>query len=244
MKKLLKRIKDFRQMFYLKQTWMLAHICVGAPQSTTRTTKGYNWNEFDYIIARYSEPGRYYHGLAHLEHGLKFLEICFKRGLISRRDFGLLLFTYFYHDVIMHFGRKDNELESAHRLGEFMIAAGFMWDHDTKRMQNLLMGTRDHQNPKDMDDLPLEDPLWPILNDADLLVFSAPFNIYDKYRENIWLEYSAICDRPTFVAGRLAFLKNFKKKTLFRTKGMAKRGEAIAAQNIDDEILFLEIEAL
>ena len=155
----------------------------------------------------------------------------------------MLMFVYFYHDVIMVFGAKDNELQSALRLREYMISAGFMPDHDTKRMESLLMGTRDHQNPKGMDDLPLTDPLWPILNDADLLVFSAPWYVYDRYAHNIWLEYSAICDRQTFIQGRAKFLLDFSKRPVFRTASFMKK-EKVAEANIRDELLRLGIESL
>ena len=227
---MLKWFKRVRQDFYLRQMWMTAHILVGA-----RT----DWNEFEHIKARYSEPGRHYHGLDHLEHGLRFLE---QYPHLERRARGLLMFVFFYHDVIMVFGAKDNEKKSALRLREYMIATNFMSDHETKRMENLLMGTRDHQNPKGMDDLPLTDPLWPILNDADLLVFSAPWYIYDRYAHNVWLEYSAICDRKTFIEGRAKFLLDFSRKPVFRTPSHMKK-EKVAEANIRDELLRLGIES-
>jgi predicted metal-dependent HD superfamily phosphohydrolase len=219
-----KAIKRLFQVFYLKTMWMTAHFVTGSKV---------NWNELDYIIARYDEKGRFYHGLNHLEHGLRFLEICAGKMGIERRAYGLLLFAYFYHDVIMNFGRKDNERLSADRARDYTKT--ILTEGEVQRIENLIMGTQDHQNPKDAHDLPMTDPLWPIMNDTDLLIFSAPWSVYSRYAQNVWEEYSAIVGRRDFVRGRREFLTKFRANPVFRTAGM-RRAEGIAVQNMTDEL--------
>src|SRR5690606_37799440 len=132
------------------------------------------WNELE---TRYSEKGRHYHNLLHLENMFSELEAV--KSEIS--DFTAISFSVFYHDVIYDASSKSNEEKSAakaeKRLGEL--------DIDRNKISLIsaqILATKSHQRSDDDD--------TNYLLDADLSVLGKDLKTYLQYTQNIRKEYS------------------------------------------------------
>jgi predicted metal-dependent HD superfamily phosphohydrolase len=192
-----------------------------------------DWDEFAKIMAAYGEKRRKYHGIRHLVHGFDVIRILLKEIPLTMREGAILMLAFFYHDIVYVVGNKNNEANSVKVAIPY--AMKIMRDDECLRMGNLIIGTADHQT------FSSTDPLWDIMNDADLAILSARPDIYKKYSKKVWQEYGAIVKRPQFAAGRASFLKEFNKNPIFRTHYMMRK-EAAAKQNIISEILDLSKE--
>jgi predicted metal-dependent HD superfamily phosphohydrolase len=174
------------------------------------------WNE---IEAGYSEKGRHYHNLLHLENMFRELEAV--KSNIS--DFTAISFSVFYHDVIYDASSKSNEEKSAakaeKRLGELHL--------DKDRISLIyaqILSTKSHQRSDD------EDTNY--LLDADLSVLGKDFNTYLEYTQNIRKEYSIYPDF-LYKPGRRKVLKHFLElESIFKTEYFKDKYEAQARENI------------
>jgi predicted metal-dependent HD superfamily phosphohydrolase len=204
---------------FLAERWTQAHADLGVtPDAQT----------LEEVLANWSSEGRHYHALSHLRHGLAALD---RYG----PDAALARLVWFFHDVIYEPSRTDNEEKSADWFEAYAHALGL--DADIlRRGRDLILFTRDHQGARS------DDPLWPLLNDADLAIFAAPRPAYDAYAENVWREYASAVPRPAFVAGRTAFLTAFKSRPIFLTEEM-KPMAPVAIANIETELERLREEA-
>lgn len=181
------------------------------------------WNE---IEARYSEKGRHYHNLLHLENMFRELETV--KNNIS--DFTAISFSVFYHDVIYDASSKSNEEKSAaqaeKRLEELHL------DRDRISLISAqILATKSHQRSDD------EDTNY--LLDADLSVLGKDFNTYLEYTQNIRKEYSIYPDF-LYKPGRRKVLKHFLElESIFKTEYFKQKYEAQAKENIAAELQLL-----
>ncbi len=206
---------------YLRGEWLTAHHMLGERA---------DMDEFEYVFNQYREPWRRYHGVSHLKYGLRNIVLILHSDPVKlpMREIGLVLLAYFYHDVIM--GGKDNEFASAERAAHYL--SRFLSPVEVERVKALILATADHQGSK------LQDPLWPILNDADLAILMSSPRTYRKYANNIWLEYKPVVSRADFITGRTRFLKNFTTKPVFKTVVM-KPFDKCAIDNMFAEMIDL-----
>lgn len=86
------------------------------------------WNE---IEQKYTGEGRYYHTLAHLDGLLKLLHGVQR----EMRDWNVVLFTLYYHDVIYSSVSNKNEEESAAFAEKRMKLAGIP-NQSIERLKN------------------------------------------------------------------------------------------------------------
>lgn len=181
------------------------------------------WNE---IETRYSEKGRHYHNLLHLENMFRELETV--KNNIS--DFTAISFSVFYHDVIYDASSKSNEEKSAgkaeKRLGELHL------DKDRISLISAqILTTKSHQRSDD------EDTNY--LLDADLSVLGKDFKTYLEYTQNIRKEYSIYPDF-LYKPGRRKVLKHFLElESIFKTEYFKQKYEAQAKENIAAELQLL-----
>lgn len=181
------------------------------------------WNELE---TRYSEKGRYYHNLFHLENMFHELEAV----KVNISDFKAIAFSVFYHDIIYDATSKSNEEKSAaraeKRLGELHINN----DKITIISQQIL-ATKSHQKSDH------EDTNY--LLDADLSVLGKDFKTYLEYTQNIRKEYSIYPDflyRP----GRKKVLRHFLElESIFKTEYFKEKYEVQAKENIAAELELL-----
>ncbi|MCC3217585.1 hypothetical protein LIV57_20185 [Chryseobacterium sp. X308] len=182
------------------------------------------WNELE---TRYSEKGRHYHNLLHLENMFSELEAV--KSEIS--DFTAISFSVFYHDVIYDASSKSNEEKSAakaeKRLGELHLNKDRI-----SLISAQILATKSHQRCDD------EDTNY--LLDADLSVLGKDFKTYLEYTQNIRKEYSIYPDF-LYKPGRKKVLKHFLElESIFKTEYFKERYEARAKENIAAELQLLK----
>ncbi|WP_126653956.1 HD domain-containing protein [Chryseobacterium aureum] len=181
------------------------------------------WKE---IETQYSERGRHYHNLLHLDN--MFMELEAVKMNIS--DFRAVSFSVFYHDVIYDATSKSNEEKSAakaeKRLAELHINQDII-----SIISEQILATKSHQRSDQ------EDTNY--LLDADLSVLGKDFETYLKYTQNIRKEYSIYPDF-LYKPGRKKVLKHFLElESIFKTEYFKEKYEARAKENIAKELQLL-----
>lgn len=181
------------------------------------------WQE---IEKQYSEKGRHYHNLLHLEKMILELETVKDR--IS--DFDEVLFSVFYHDVIYDASSKSNEEKSAAyaipRLQKLKVSPD-----SVSKIQDQITATKAHQKANDND--------TNYLLDADLSVLGKDLETYLDYSRRIRKEYSIYPDL-LYKPGRKKVLKHFLKLDgIFKTEEFRAQYETQAIKNIKAELQLL-----
>lgn len=181
------------------------------------------WKE---IETKYSEKGRHYHNLFHLENMFQELEAV--KANIS--DFTAISFSVFYHDIIYDATSKSNEEKSAvkaeKRLSELHVN-----NDKISIISEQILATKSHQQSDHSD--------TNYLLDADLSVLGKDFKTYMEYTQNIRREYSIYPDF-LYKPGRKKVLKHFLElESIFKTEYFKNKYEIQAKENIKAEILLL-----
>lgn len=181
------------------------------------------WKE---IETKYSEKGRHYHNLLHLEN--MFRELDAVKMNIS--DFTALSFSVFYHDVIYDATSKANEEKSAAKA-EKRLAELHVNKNKISVISEQILATKSHQRSDQ------EDTNY--LLDADLSVLGKDFKTYLEYTQNIRKEYSIYPDF-LYKPGRKKVLKHFLElESIFKTEYFKEKYEAQAKENIAKELQLL-----
>lgn len=178
------------------------------------------WSE---IEKKYSQKSRYYHNLEHLMN--MFQELNEVRNQI--KDFEIITFSVFYHDIIYKASSKENEEKSA-ELAVSRLAKLQLSEHNLQTIEQQILATKKHQF-SESDDINF-------LTDADLSILGVERNIYQKYTENIRKEYSVYPDF-LYKPGRKKALQHFLEfETIFKTKHFKEKYEDKARENLKWEI--------
>jgi predicted metal-dependent HD superfamily phosphohydrolase len=181
------------------------------------------WKE---IETKYSEKGRHYHNLLHLENMFNELEMV--KSNIS--DFTAISFSVFYHDIIYDATSKTNEEKSAAKA-EKRLAELYLDKNKISIIAEQILATKSHQRSDH------EDTNY--LLDADLSVLGKDFKTYLKYTQNIRKEYSIYPDF-LYKPGRKKVLKHFLEfESIFKTDYFKQKYEAQAKENIAEELQLL-----
>jgi predicted metal-dependent HD superfamily phosphohydrolase len=203
----------------LADQWRAAHADLGIEPDL---------GVFQQVVEHWNGEGRFYHAIAHLEHGLRALADAGPEAALVR-------LVWFFHDVIYVVGRADNEARSADWFVSYARGRG-LDEASAERGRELILFTRDHQGAV------TDDPLWPLLNDVDLGVLVAAPHAYERYAQDVWREYAAVATRERYVLGRTAFLTAMRARPIFLTPAM-RALEPRALGNIDVELRMLTAEA-
>lgn len=181
------------------------------------------WGE---IENKYSEKGRHYHNLIHLENMFQELEQVRER--IS--DCTVVSFSVFYHDIIYDATSKSNEEKSALAAEKRLSELGLNKDR-VSIISTQILATKSHQKSEN------EDTNY--LLDADLSVLGKDFDTYLGYTQMIRKEYSIYPDF-LYKPGRKKVLKHFLElESIFKTEYFREKYEAQAKENIATEIKLL-----
>lgn len=171
------------------------------------------------LAARYLEPHRHYHTLAHVHQGyteyFKFFDA------INPITF----FSWAYHDSIYDPTRDDNEARSAMLFEEDNRVLRFGVNETDEIISRILSTTHTgHTN---------------VVTDMDLAGLGSPAEHYDENTRLIRTEYN-FCDDRTWGTGRAAFLKSFIKRAeegkLFHTTEFAAACSQRALENMSREL--------
>ncbi|KAB1229546.1 hypothetical protein F8D52_16735 [Chryseobacterium viscerum] len=181
------------------------------------------WNE---IVTRYSEKGRHYHNLHHLENMFWELE----EVKVNLSDFTVISFSVFYHDIIYDATSKSNEEKSA-VTAEKRLAELHVNKDKISIISEQILATKAHQRSDHGD--------TNYLLDADLSVLGKDFKTYLEYTQNIRKEYSIYPDF-LYKPGRKKVLKHFLElESIFKTDYFKDKYEAQAKENIAAELQLL-----
>ncbi|PWN59727.1 hypothetical protein C1634_017025 [Chryseobacterium viscerum] len=181
------------------------------------------WNE---IVTRYSEKGRHYHNLLHLENMFRELE----EVKVNLSDFTVISFSVFYHDIIYDATSKSNEEKSA-VTAEKRLAELHVNKDKISIIYEQILATKAHQRSDHGD--------TNYLLDADLSVLGKDFKTYLEYTQNIRKEYSIYPDF-LYKPGRKKVLNHFLElESIFKTDYFKDKYEAQAKENIAAELRLL-----
>ena len=180
-------------------------------------------NNFWAEIERYySEQGRHYHTLLHLEALLIHLSAV--KSDIACWD--STLFCLYYHDIIYDVKRSDNEEKSAElavqRMTELEIP-----DEIIELCKSQILATKSHQFSDYQD--------TNYLLDADLSILGQRWEIYNQYTVQVRKEY-AIYPDLLYKIGQKKALKHFlDMDRIYKTDYFHQQFEAQAKLNIQQE---------
>lgn len=181
------------------------------------------WKE---IETKYTEKGRYYHNLLHLEN--IFRELDAVKNYIT--DGTAVSFSVFYHDIFYNASSKSNEEKSAAKATERLAELG-LEQSNIKTISDQILATKLHEQSED------EDTNY--LLDADLSILGKDFETYMDYTHTIRKEYSIYPDL-LYKPGRKKVLKHFLElNSIFKTDYFKEKYEKQARSNIAAEIQIL-----
>lgn len=177
----------------------------------------------DELRRRHAEPGRHYHGWAHVEALLRwFDEVRPRLGCPDAVRWAVL-----FHDAVYDPTRGDNEERSAELLEE---KAGLLDPATLARAARLVRATARHAVPDGLDADEAAD--MALFLDMDLSVLGAPAAAFDRYEEGVREEYAHVPE-PAFRAGRRRILEGFlARPSLFLSDWGRERFEAAARANL------------
>lgn len=181
------------------------------------------WNE---IECRYSSKKRFYHTLQHLENLLT--QLTEVKGKIKNWD--IILFTLFYHDLIYNPIKSDNEEKSAELAQKRMLQISLS-NEDIELCKNQISATKSHNISPNTD--------TNYFTDADLCVLGQSWQLYSMYFKNVRKEYSIY---PDFLynPGRKKVLKHFlAMDKIFKTDYFFDKFERQARLNLEEELKLL-----
>jgi predicted metal-dependent HD superfamily phosphohydrolase len=181
------------------------------------------WKE---IETKYTEKGRYYHDLLHIERMFEEFEAI--KDSIS--NFSLISFAVFYHDVIYDATSKSNEEKSA-STAEKRLTELDLGKEEIAIISAQILATKSHQNSENSD--------INYLLDADLSVLGKDWETYLDYTQKIRKEYSIYPDF-LYKPGRKKVLRHFLElESIFKTEYFKGKYEVQAKENIEKELQLL-----
>jgi len=182
------------------------------------------------LVARYSEPHRGYHTLAHILDCLREFQTV--RQHASEPD--AIELALWFHDAVYNPRASDNEEQSARLaekvLGEAKVAGDFI-----HRVRDLILATRHQAAPESTD--------AKLLVDVDLAVLGQSAGRFDEYEAGVLKEYRWV-PRAIFASKRAAILKSFlDRPAIYTTPWFQQKYEQSARANLERSVRQLSSSA-
>ncbi|MDC2959713.1 hypothetical protein PO587_35345 [Streptomyces gilvifuscus] len=185
----------------------------------------------DNLLARWQEPQRRYHTLAHLVAVLDHVDTLAEYA----DDPDAVRLAAWFHDAVYRPDRSENEERSA-RLAERALTEAGVPDDTTAEVTRLVRLTVTH-DPAD------DDRDGQVLCDADLAILASPPAAYAAYTAAVREEYHFV-PNDGFRAGRADVLRRLLAlPKLFRTPYGRRKWEATARYNLSSELEILSTAA-
>ncbi len=173
----------------------------------------------------YTEPHRRYHGVSHLDHCLRGLDL----AATVAQDPDTLEVAIWFHDVINEPGAADNERRSAEVFSE--LAAPFMAPARVRRICRLIMTTTHRERPEGGDER--------FIADIDLSSLAKPWPRFLADGEKLRAEEPAKSDEDYFRA-KVRFHRGLLQRArLFNTVPFQLRYEAQGRENLQRYLALL-----
>jgi predicted metal-dependent HD superfamily phosphohydrolase len=142
------------------------------------------------ILRRYSEPHRYWHTSNHLYDLLIGIKELLDDKKIDEREYGILVTTAVFHDIVYDPKRGDNEEKSVDYMMNLIDMNGASWrkEEDVKKIISLVLNTKTHDS---------KDGLTKKFNHLDTKILDSSFiemldwenKIYKEYKWAGWKQY-------------------------------------------------------
>lgn len=175
------------------------------------------------IEKNYVLKNRHYHNLEHLEN--MFSELDSVKDKI--KNFSIISFSVFYHDIIYDATSKSNEEKSA-GFAELRLKKLNIDQNSLAIISEQIIATKSHQKSADHD--------TNYLLDADLSILGQDQKTYSGYTKKIRKEYSIYPDL-LYKPGRKKVLQYFLTlENIFKTDEFREEYETQARKNIQFEI--------
>lgn len=174
---------------------------------------------FAELEARYTEPHRAYHNLAHV------MDCLGKLGTASHLAMNpaAIEMALWYHDAVYDPRAKDNEEQSAALAAQVAKAIGLP-DAIRAQVNPLILATKKHETAVHPD--------APLMVDIDLSILGAARTRFDEYEMQIRREYHWVTPEA-FAAGRIAVLQGFlNRPSIFTTEFFRSQFEQPARDNL------------
>lgn len=153
-------------------------------------------NTLDFLLQRYSVPGRFYHTVTHINQMLgTFDEL---QGKFADGD--AVLCAIFFHDAIYDPARKDNEEQSAIAAREHLTRLGMGGGERVDSICAMVRATQHHRATGDQD--------TDLMLDIDMSILGAPIRQYMGYARNVRKEYLAAYTQEEYAYGRTLLFIN------------------------------------
>ncbi|MFI6784207.1 metal-dependent phosphohydrolase [Micromonospora sp. NPDC050276] len=210
-------------MVDLLDRWRAAARGAGARPEPDTTRAG------EHLLARWREPHRHYHTLAHLTAVLEVVDQ--HADLAGKAD--VVRLAAWFHDAVYdpRAAGDTNERDSA-VLAQSVLTGLGVPASTAAEVRRLVLLTAGHT-------VTPGDPDAALLCDADLAVLAAPPADYERYAAAIRREYAHVPE-PAFRAGRAAVLTGLLAlPALFRLPPLASRWEEPARDNVRRELAAL-----
>jgi predicted metal-dependent HD superfamily phosphohydrolase len=183
------------------------------------------------LSALYRQPGRHYHGVAHIE-ALLVLASEHRKDLSDPQAIEAAIW---FHDAIYDSRRSDNEARSAALAAEKL--ASRVEPARLSRIVAMIEATATHALPDLGNETTNGDAA--LFLDMDLSILGAPKAAFDSYEAAVRREYAWVDDKA-WRSGRAAVLKKFLARPhIFHTEAFRERFEAEARKNIQRSIAAL-----
>ncbi|MFE9056174.1 HD domain-containing protein [Streptomyces mutabilis] len=181
----------------------------------------------DNLLARWQEPQRRYHTLAHLTAVLDHVDVLEEHA----DDPDVVRLAAWFHDAVYLPDRSENEERSA-RLAERALPEAGVPAGKTAEVARLVRLTVTHSPDGDDRD-------GQVLCDADLAILASPPSAYAAYTAAVRQEYHFVPD-DAFREGRAAILRQLLDlPRLFHTPHGRREWEATARYNLTGELEML-----
>ncbi|MDR3079478.1 MAG: hypothetical protein LBV60_00865 [Streptomyces sp.] len=178
----------------------------------------------DHLLARWQEPQRRYHTLAHLTAVLDHIDVLAEYAA----DPDAVRLAAWFHDAVHLPERSENEERSA-RLAERALPEAGVPEDTTAEVARLVRLTVTHApEPGDANGA--------VLCDADLAVLAAPAETYVTYTAAVREEYGFVPD-DAFRTARADLLRQLLgRRRMFRTPHGEREWEEPARRNLRAEL--------
>lgn len=174
------------------------------------------------LQARYGEPHRRYHTLAHAAAVVR--DSAWLAEGLGETDRAIVAVAAWTHDVVYDANPGEDERASARWARDALDLPGRHQD----RVENLILATIKH-------DAPPKDALATALLDADLAILGAPKELYAAYARGVREEYAKYPD-DVWREGRIAVLEGMLARRLYRSEAARTRWASAAEANLTAEL--------
>ena len=183
------------------------------------------------LVALYRQPGRHYHGLAHIE-ALLALASEYRDRLSDPEAVDAAIW---FHDAIYDSRRSDNEARSVALATEKLSSHAA--PERLARIVAMIEATATHGLPDLGDEATTRDAAFFL--DMDLSILGAPPAAFDSYEAAVRREYAWV-DEKAWRSGRAAVLKKFlARPRIFHTEAFRQDFEDQARKNMARSIAAL-----